>query len=171
LSAAVPGGGAPAGLGAGSVVLVDAAPFVYMVEGAEGSPRRAAVSRFLEAAGRGEVELVASAVAWTELLEGPLRSGDSGLAGRYRALLADSSRIRIELVDVAIAEEAAALRALRGLGLADSLHVATARVIRADAVLTNDQAWREVPECPRVLIVDELAFNARAGDGAADPRE
>jgi predicted nucleic acid-binding protein len=131
---------------------------VYLVQDAPDSPRRAAAARFLDAAAKGELALVASAIAWTELLEGPLRSGDAGLAERCRALLADSSRIRIESVDVAIAEEAAALRARRGLGLADSLHIATAVVLGADAALTNDEAWRGVPECPRVLLIDELAF-------------
>jgi predicted nucleic acid-binding protein len=141
---------------------VDAAPLVYLVEGAAGDPRRAVAERFLDAAAGGELELVASAVAWSELLEGPLRKGEAELADRYRSLLADSSLVRIETVDVAIAEEAAALRARRGLGLADSLHIATARVLKVDAVLTNDEAWRGLPECPRVLLVDELAFDEGA---------
>jgi predicted nucleic acid-binding protein len=144
---------------AGSVVLVDASALVYLVEGGDGNPRRAAVARFFEAAARGELGLLVSAVAWAELLEGPLRSGDAGLAARCRALLADSSRIKVEPVDVAIAEEAALLRARRGLGLADCIHIATARVLGADAALTNDEAWRRVPECPPVLLVDELAFD------------
>lgn len=61
-------------------------------------------------------------------------------------------------MDVAIAEEAAALRARRGLALADSLHIATARVLGAASVLTNDEEWRRVPECPPVFLVDELSF-------------
>jgi predicted nucleic acid-binding protein len=158
-------GGAPAGLGPGSVLLVDSSALVYLVEGANGSPRRAAVSRFLEAAARGEIGLVVSALAWAELLEGPLRSGDAALAARCRALLADSPRVRVEPVDVAIAEESALLRARRGLGLADCIHIATARVLGADAVLTNDEAWRRVPECPPVLLVDELAFDEAGPDG------
>ncbi len=137
---------------------MDSSALAYLIEGAAGSPRRSAVERFLEEARGSGTEIVASAIAWTELVEGPLRSSDAALADRYRAFLADSSKIRIECVDVAIAENAASLRARRGLGLADSIHIATARVLGAASVLTNDEKWREVPECPSVAIVDELAF-------------
>jgi len=150
-------GGAPSGLPLGALVLVDSSSLVYLVEEGERSPRRAVAARFLDAAARGDLAIAVSAVAWAELLEGPLRSGDDELAARYRSLLADSSRIRVEPVDVAIAEEAAMLRARRDLGLADSLHIATARILRTSAVLTNDEQWRAVPECPRVILVDELA--------------
>ncbi len=146
-------------------VLVDSSALAYLVEGAPDSPRRRAVERFLEEACDSGSEIVASAIAWAELLEGPLRGGDPGLADRYRSFLADSSRVRIAVVDVAIAEEAAALRARRKLGLADSLHIATAIVLSARAVLTNDEDLRDVPECPRVFLVDELA---RDPDAIAD---
>ncbi len=134
---------------------------MYLVEYPEDSPRRLAVERLLREAHREGTSIAASATAWTELLEGPLRSGDPATADRYRSLLSDSSRIRIEPVDAAIAEEAASLRARRRIGLADSLHIATARIIGADAVLTNDEAWRGVPECPSVLLVDELSFDEK----------
>lgn len=141
-----------------TIVLVDSSALAYLVEGAPGSPRRRAAERFLEETRSSGATVVASAIAWTELVEGPLKAGDCDLADRYRSLLADSSKIRVECVDVAIAEEAASLRARRTLGFADSIHIATARVLGADAVLTNDEQWREVPECPRVCLVDEFVF-------------
>ncbi|MDP3180137.1 MAG: PIN domain-containing protein, partial [Spirochaetaceae bacterium] len=101
-----------------------------------------------------------STVIWTELLAAPLRSGDRALATAYRSLLSDSSRIVLEPVDAAIAERAALLRASRNLELADSIHIATALVLGAAAILGNDEAWRRVPECPPLLLVDELAFDA-----------
>jgi len=148
----------------GSTVLVDSSALVYLVEGAEGSPRRSAVERFLARSAASSLRLVASTVAWLELLEKPLAAGDAALADRYRALLADSSRIELRVVDVAVAEGAAALSASippelrRRLSPADLVHMATAIAMGASAVLGNDEAWRSVPGCPPLILVDELAF-------------
>jgi hypothetical protein len=37
------------------------------------------------------------------------------------------------------------------------VQIATAVALGATAVLTNDEAWRAVPRCPRIILVDELA--------------
>jgi predicted nucleic acid-binding protein len=147
----------------GSTVLVDSSALVYLVEGESGSPRRRAVEAVFERAKAGELRLVASTAAWAELLEAPLAAGDLELAARYRRRLADSSLIVLREVDVAVAERAAAVAASlkgprrRGLSSFDLIHIATAIELRADAVLTNDEAWRGVPLCPPLLLVDELA--------------
>jgi predicted nucleic acid-binding protein len=147
----------------GSIVLVDSSVLVYLVEGEEDSPRRRAAERFLgEAAARG-ARVVASALAWMEVLAKPIATRDEGLAARYRRLLADSSRVELIVVDVAIAERAATIiaslppAARRRISQADAIHVATAIEVGASAVLTNDEAWRLVPRCPRPILVDELA--------------
>lgn len=144
-------------------VLVDSSALVYLVEGEEDSPRRKAVERFLaEAASRGERAL-ASTVAWAELLERPLALGDADMAGRYRRILSDSSRIELAVVDVAVAERAAALaaalprQARRSLSDADLLQIATAIEEGTSAILTNDEAWARVELCPPLALVDELA--------------
>jgi predicted nucleic acid-binding protein len=150
-------------LAGGSIVLVDSSALVYMVEGEGSSPRRAAVERFFEEAASRGSRLVASTIVWTELLEGPLSAGESELAAAYRSILADSSRIALREVDVAVAEAAAELAAAlpgskrRRLSSGDLLHIATAIEIGASAILTNDEAWRAVPRCPPLVLVDELA--------------
>ena len=146
----------------GCLVLVDAGPLVYYLEEGPGSPRGSVFASFAAAARAGSLRLAASALAWTELLAGALAKGDAAGAGACRSLLADSSLIRIEPIEVSIAEGAALLLASTRprLGLADAFHIATAASIGAGAVLTNDEAWRRVPGCPRVLLVDELAFEA-----------
>lgn len=167
------------GLRRGDLVLVDTAPLVHLVEGGPprggagargaalsgGSPPGAAPDRraraaaaFFEAAEEGGLRLAASALAWTELLARPLREGDEALADRFRSFLADSRRLYLAPVDAAIADAAAALRGRRRLELADAVQIATALVLGAAAVLTNDEAWRRVPDCPRVILLDELAF-------------
>jgi predicted nucleic acid-binding protein len=158
-------------LAPGALVLVDSSALVYLVEGAASSPRRAAVGGFLAEAAAMGARLVASTYAWTELLEGPLARGEEELAADYRRLLSDSGRIVLREVDVAVAEAAAELSAAlpaarrRSLSSGDFIHIATAIVLGASAVLTNDEAWRSVPRCPPLVLVDELA--AEIGEGAS----
>jgi predicted nucleic acid-binding protein len=153
------------GIDPGSIVLVDSSSLVYLIEGEPGSARRGAMEGFLAEAAAAPWRLVASTIAWAELLEKPLAAGDAELAARYRGLLADSARIQLLVVDVAVAERAAALAAVlppalrRRLSGDDVLHIATALVAGASAILCNDGAWRELPSCPPVLLVDELAFD------------
>jgi len=100
--------------------------------------------------------IAASTIAWAELLEKPLAKGDQELAARYRAFLADSSRIVLREVDVAVAQTAAELAAAlpaarkRSLSGGDLLQIATALALGAKAVLTNDEAWSTVPRCRRL---------------------
>jgi predicted nucleic acid-binding protein len=146
----------------GSAILVDSSALVYLVEGEPDSPRRAAVERFLADAEEEDRRLVASALIWTELLEKPLAAEDARLADRYRSFLS-GGRIELRVVDVAVADRAAELFASLAPGLrrrlssADLVHIATALVLGASAILGNDDAWRRVPRCPPLLLVDELA--------------
>ena len=146
----------------GSAILVDSSALVYLIEGEPDSPRRAAVERFLGDAEERGRRLVASTLIWTELLEKPLAAGDARLADRYRGLLA-GGKIELRVVDVAIADRAAELFASlapgmrRRLSSADLVHIATALVLEARAILGNDDAWRRVPRCPPLFLVDELA--------------
>jgi predicted nucleic acid-binding protein len=95
-------------------------------------------------------------------------------------MLADSSRIVLEPLDAAIAEVAAIVIAASRdrVSTTDAIHIATAFVIGADAILTNDEAWRGIvagldeaalrqiagdkkrgaPRRPEVLLIDELLF-------------
>ena len=150
-------------LAPGSIVLVDSSALVYLVEDEPSSPRRRAVETFMAESKEKGWRLVASALAWEELLEKPLCSGDAELAARYRRLLADSRRIELRVVDVAAAEGAAVLAASlaparrRWISSADLVHVATAIAAGAKAILGNDESWRELRSCPPLILVDELA--------------
>ncbi|MCX7024614.1 MAG: PIN domain-containing protein [Spirochaetes bacterium] len=144
-----------------SVVFVDTSCLVYLVEDAAGRGR--AVSAVLALAKERGIRVVASVIAWTEALSRPLAAGDLELADDFRRLLSDSTTIVLEPVDVAIAEEAAALRVRHGLSLADALQLGTARVAGAGLVLTNDAAWRKIPGEARVALADELAFDVDDG--------
>jgi predicted nucleic acid-binding protein len=164
------------GLIPGSPVLVDSSALIYYFESP--SARQEAVAAFMRLSAQEGLPLIASTLVWAELLEKPLRSGDRALADRYRSFLADSARIVLLPLDVAVAEESSRLRArLRArsrersaLSLADAIHLATARKAGARALLTNDEAWREEAPDMAVLVVDELAAELGLEDDAAEAK-
>ena len=133
------------------VILLDTSAVFYLVEG-HGS-RKSVVAGFIEAARAGRIGLCVSSILWLEVLAAARGSTEQ----EYRRFLADSRLVVTHIVDVAVAEEAGRLRRLHGLGLADAVHIATARLWKADGILGNDSAWRSCPECPPVHLVDELA--------------
>lgn len=168
-------------LAPGSRVLVDSSALVYLVE--EIPRRGAAVSAFLDSVRQAGGKPFASVLVMTELLERPLSRGDGELALRYRRFLADAFLLVLVPVDVEVSERAAAILASGtfdprstklpsfrpadpgssrfGVSFADAVHLATALVHGADAILTNDEAWRDVPDVPPVFLVDELAAEFR----------
>jgi predicted nucleic acid-binding protein len=73
------------GLSEGVTVLVDTAPWIYLLED---HPEFAA--RFVglfEAAERGQVQLALTTVTLAEVLTGPVKSGQATLAKRYETAL------------------------------------------------------------------------------------
>jgi predicted nucleic acid-binding protein len=82
----------------------------------------------------------ASMVTVTEALVRPARAGTVDLA-RMRAYLAAFPHLRLVPVELEIATTAAVVRARTCLKTRDALIVASAMVNRADAVVTNDDAW------------------------------
>ncbi len=141
--------------------LLDSSALVYLLEGS--LARRKVVAGYLEAASLGRASFWVSAMAWMEVLSpgrdrGEGKERGTASADDYRRLLSDSARIQTRVVDVAVAEEAARLRRLYRLGSMDAIHIATARVIGVTGILGNDADWRLCPECPELLLIDELAF-------------
>ena len=104
------------GLPDNGLVLVDSAPIVYVLEGHSiQSPR---FRPLFEAHASGKLRFAVSTITLSEVLTGPLRSGDEALARRYRALLQSWQVVDL---DSDIAETAARLRATLRLKLADAV--------------------------------------------------
>ena len=165
---------AATGLDVGDSALLDTSAIIAYIEGSPGA--KAAMDAIVDAGGSGMIKLRASALVWTEALRSQ-QSAEMALA--YRRFLADSTRIVIVPVDVAIAYAAAGMLAAldRRSGsekagirpeygraddnapfFADAIHLATAVVGRCKAVITNDEAWKKAaPSNLRVIILDELA--------------
>lgn len=126
-------------LPAGTRLLLDSAPVIYVLEG-----HRVHCARYLPLFERfeaGEIHLVVTPITIAEVLSGPLKSGAEALARRYRAALGS-----IAVVDIGadIAEDAARLRVRYGLKLPDALQLACALAIGADGVVTHDRDFGSV---------------------------
>ena len=128
-----------AGLPQGAIVLVDTAPWIYVLES---HPQFA--DRFVglfEAAAKGHVLIALSAITLAEVLTGPFKAGQTALAKRYeKALL----QYRVVDVSAPIAALAAQLRAQYRLKLPDALQLATALDIGAAALVTHDRDFSQV---------------------------
>lgn len=123
----------------GSLVLVDSAPIIYVLEN---SPRFAPRFRPLfERQEFGTIHFAVTTITITEVLTGPLRAGEESVARRYRSVM---ESWQVVSLNVDIAESAARFRAALGLRMADAIQVASAMVIGADALVTHDRDFSRV---------------------------
>lgn len=123
----------------GSLVLVDSAPIIYVLENA---PRFAPRFRPLfERQEAGTIHFAVATITIVEVLTGPLRAGEESVARRYRTVM-ESWRVVGLTPDVA--ESAARFRASLGLRMADAIQVASAMAIGADALVTHDRDFSKV---------------------------
>ena len=135
------------------LVAVDTMVFIYLLED---HPRYASIAaEVLSAIEQGKVKGVIGSITITELLTAPAQAGDATAMLDYELYLLHFPNITIHPVDVAVAHEAALVRAKSGLPTPDAIVLATARVAGADAVVTNDRRWRG--KCPdlQVLLLSE----------------
>lgn len=128
-----------AGLSQGALVLVDAAPIIYCLEG---HPKYAArFQPLFDRQASGEILFAVATTTIAEVLTGPLRAGEEALAKRYRAVM-ESWQVVPLTAD--IAESAARLRAAHKLKLPDAIQVASAIAVNADALATHDRDFSGV---------------------------
>ena len=128
-----------AGLPKGATVMVDTAPFIYVLES---HPHFA--DQFVglfEAAAIGDLVIALSTITLAEVLTGPFKAGQTALAKRYEKTL---SLYRVVPVSAPIAALAAQLRAQYRLKLPDAIQLATALDIGAAAFVTHDRDFSRV---------------------------
>lgn len=73
----------------------------------------------------------------------------------YRLYLTNLPNLQIAPLDIALAAEAAVVRASTRLRMPDAIQIAAARMYDADAIVTNDRAWLGRLAAPEVLILDD----------------
>jgi predicted nucleic acid-binding protein len=90
-----------------------------------------------------------------EIVTAPLKIGDERLVGKYREFFTNSNHIKVHDFNLAIADETAKIRAHYGIKTPDAIQLATAKMMGADIVLSNDLQWKKMKEL-RIILLDEL---------------
>lgn len=127
------------GLPPGATVMVDTAPFIYLLES---HPQFA--DRFVglfDAAAAGKLNIVLSTITLAEVLTGPFKAGETALAKRYEKAL---SQYNVIPASTPIAVLAAQFRAQYRLRLPDAIQLATALDVGAAAFVTHDRDFSRV---------------------------
>lgn len=131
------------GLAEGSTVLVDTAPWIYLLQDhADFAPRFAPL---FEAADAGRLQLALTAVTLAEVLTGPIKAGQMALAKRYETALCHYA---VMPLTATVAALAAQLRVQYRLKLPDAVQLATALDMGAAALVTHDRDFAGVQGLP-----------------------
>ena len=134
------------GLSEGATVLVDTAPWIYLLEDhAEFAPRFVGL---FEAADRGQIQLALSTVTLAEVLTGPFKAGQTALAKRYETAL---GAYQVVPLSATVASLAAQLRVQYRLKLPDAVQLASALEIGAAALVTHDRDFSAVEGLPVLM--------------------
>lgn len=123
-------------------IALDSNVLIYLLEGQ--GPLAEAAGRLVDAIESGERDGVISAIGLAEILAGPANDGDAQAFELTAEALRDS-RIQIIPLDAVTAGDAAWVRGSLGIGLTDSVHLASARAAGATVFVTNDRRLRSLP--------------------------
>jgi predicted nucleic acid-binding protein len=135
------------------LVYFDTNPIIYSVEK---HPVYWPLLQPLWQAAQGKsIEIVSSDLALMETLAGPLKSGDTGLAGTYEMLF-QQAQTRLFPITQDVLREAARLRATTNLKTPDAIHAATSLAVRCVLFVSNDVGFRAVASLPLVILDDLL---------------
>ena len=130
---------------------IDSNVIIYALEGfgRESDAARAVFDLMAAGACSG----VLSILGVIEVLVGPARHVGDALVQRYADELMELEGLDVVAIDRATAIEAAHIRA-GDAGLADAIHLATARAAGASAFVTNDRRVRAIPGMNLVALSD-----------------
>ncbi len=130
----------------GDLLLLDSTVVISHFKGTEGTSPVATyiVDRFV-AGGRNPA--IVSALTVMELLVAPIRERDDALYRQMLFFLQNTTNLRVAMVDFAVSQEAATLRAIYNFKAPDALIMGTGRAEQARRFVTNDGEWkRKLPD-------------------------
>jgi predicted nucleic acid-binding protein len=136
---------------------LDSNVLIYLLDNVEPWAGRAA--ELVAAVENGVSAAVMSTLALAEILSGPARAGDLGRMERTDAEVRAIPGLAILPLGPELAGDAAVIRGVRGMGLADAIHLATARAAGATAFVTNDRRVRGSSRL-EVVYLDDLVPSA-----------
>lgn len=136
-----------------ATAMIDTCCFIYHIE-SECYPEFAPFTQELFTLIRdGRVMGMTSPITLTEIMSLPRRLGLEEIAYRYKLLLVNFPNLSIPVIDVRVADKAAALRGLYNLKTPDALQVATGLVHRASAFVTFDREIARVAPLIKVITL------------------
>ena len=140
-------------IGECGLVVLDANVLIYHLEGM--IPYAELTTTLLAEAAGDSLRLAVSALTVAEILAGPYRHEDPSRLEVVRDFLEGLPNAAIQPLDLAVADRAAWIR-MYGLRMPDAIVMATALVLGADALVTNDAVFqRAIPGAPKVVLLDE----------------
>ena len=102
---------------------------------------------------RSQLTVVTSELSLAEALVKPMREEDVPRQTTSRQFLSSRANLRVIPVQRAILIEAARQRATSSrLKLPDTIHVATAVILKCTTLLTNDQQFKSLSNLPVVIL-------------------
>lgn len=132
---------------------IDSNVLIYLLE--QPGPLADSAGSVLDAIAAGEAEGIMATLMLTEACAGPAHAGDQAMVERYSDELTSLENVRLIPLTAEIAVDAAAIRGTGSLGLADAIHLASARGAGATAFVTNDRRIKSAPTV-EVLYLDDL---------------
>ncbi len=129
---------------------LDTCVLIYFLEGHEFFGRQA--KTLMEKVESGIIKASVSALSVTELLTGLYRCKNDLLAFEYHALLYYFPNLKIVDITLDIAVDAARIRGTYEFATPDSLLLATALQVKADAFITSDKKLSRFKEIDMLLI-------------------
>ena len=130
-------------LSEGATVLVDTAPWIYVLEDHPVFAPR--FTGLFEAAELGRIQLALTTITLAEVLTGPFKAKQTALAKRYEKTL---GRYHVVPMSAQVAAMAAQLRVQYRLKLPDAVQLASALNIEAAALVTHDRDFAKVKGLP-----------------------
>jgi predicted nucleic acid-binding protein len=127
----------------GVTVLVDTAPWIYVLEDHPVFAPR--FTGLFEAAEQGRLQLALTTVTVAEVLAGPFKAKQTALAKRYEKAL---NRYQVMPLSAQVAALAAQLRVQYRLKLPDAVQLASALDLGAAALVTHDRDFSRVQGLP-----------------------
>lgn len=132
---------------------LDSNVLIYTIE--QVAPWNERADELVDAIENGAAAGTLSSLALAEILSGPSRAGDLAQMERYEAEIRDIPGLAVESIGSDVASDAAVIHGVRGMSLADAVHLASARAAGATAFVTNDRRIRGSAKL-EVIYLDDL---------------
>lgn len=134
----------------GNRVYFDTNCFIYVIEGVE--RYRPVLEPLMNAVAAGDITGVTGEITLAEVLVKPLRDRLAHQVLLYKQLLTDRQPFVLVPITQSVWESAASLRAASPVRLPDAVHLAAARQAGCRLFVTNDAAFRPMPDLDMLHI-------------------